>query len=69
MKGKQRPVRCSDFLLCCKPKPQTLTNASGELIVHQRCLSLDEKILRHFDLSSQYGVSRHLYFFLNRIHG
>ena len=25
--------------------------------VHQRGLSVDEKILRHFDLSSQYGVS------------
>lgn len=25
--------------------------------VHQRGLGVDEKILRHFDLSSQYGVS------------
>lgn len=25
--------------------------------VHQRGLSVNEKILRHFDLSSQYGVS------------
>lgn len=28
--------------------------------VHQRGLSVDEKILRHFDLSSQYGVSAFL---------
>lgn len=30
----------------------SLTNAN---IVHQSSLSLHEKILRHFDLSSQYG--------------
>lgn len=64
MRGKQRLVRCSDF----KPKHRTLVNAVGKLIVHQGGLSLDEKILRHFDLSSQYGVSRHPYLFLNRMH-
>lgn len=65
MKGKQRLVRCSDF----DTKHHTLVNAVGELIVHQNNLSLDEKIMRHFDLSSQYGVSRHSYLFLNRTHG
>lgn len=64
MRGKQKLVRDSN-----KPEPQTLVNAGGELIVHQGGLSLDEKILRHFDLSSQYGVSRHPYLFLNRMHG
>ncbi len=29
--------------------------------VHQRGLSVHEKILRHFDLSSQYGVSLSIY--------
>ncbi len=29
--------------------------------VHQRGLSVNEKILRHFDLSSQYGVSLSIY--------
>lgn len=64
MRGKQKLVRDSN-----KPKPHTLVNAGGELIVHQGGLPLDEKILRHFDLSSQYGVSRHPYLFLNRMHG
>lgn len=29
---------------------------ADQLVVHHEHLSLDEKILRHFDLSSQYGV-------------
>lgn len=32
------------------------TPADFTLTVHQKDLSLEEKILRHFDLSSQYGV-------------
>ncbi len=38
----------SDLLMDC---------AVGGGLVHQEGLSMNEKILRHFDLSSQYGVS------------
>ena len=31
------------------------TNSTSSPLVHQKSLSLPEKILRHFDLSSQYG--------------
>lgn len=30
--------------------------ANSNLIAHQQGMDVEEKILRHFDLSSQYGV-------------
>lgn len=30
--------------------------ANSKLIAHQQGMDVEEKILRHFDLSSQYGV-------------
>lgn len=30
--------------------------ANANLIAHQQGMEVEEKILRHFDLSSQYGV-------------
>lgn len=34
-----------------------MLNKWGWYPVHQEGLSINEKILRHFDISSQYGVS------------
>ena len=57
---KQGGVRYFDW----KWFARTCINRRIDIVVHQEGLRVNEKILRHFDLSSQYGVS-HLSFFFS----
>lgn len=50
----ERKVPRGMFLLCHEKRLNTRLTCPST--VHQEDLSMNEKILRHFDLSSQYGV-------------
>lgn len=60
-RGRIFLLRDSDFL-SHRGHMLTICHAGGGEIVHQQDISMHEKILRHFDLSSQYGVSIFLAF-------